>query len=196
MATESLDTAALGTAAGVQEFPRSNLPRSSWSSLTDPPRGYCLGTPNTLELRKAKFQAEERFSPHMIRLNKGCQGMLRAVPGTPFAGTRTQQSVAPSRSAGLQVSECSNAGNGSLFGAPWVGLRKGWDPLLTDAEAGGDSVDNIAYEACCRCGKHAAESSASCFSAVSFFFVLKRGSWVVTGGCWGLIATVLASDLH
>ena len=44
--------------------------------------------------------------------------------------------------------------------------------------------------------KHAAESSALFFSAVSLFFVLKRGSWVVTGGCWGLIATVLASDLH
>ena len=78
----------------------------------------------------------------------------QGLPGTPFAGSRPQQSVAPSRSAGLQVSECSNAGNGSLFGAPWVRLRKGWDPLLTDAEAGGDSVDNIVYEACCRCGKH------------------------------------------
>ena len=28
------------------------------------------------------------------------------------------------RSAGLQVSECSNAGNGSLFGAPWANLMR------------------------------------------------------------------------
>ncbi|OLP96479.1 Titin [Symbiodinium microadriaticum] len=61
---------------------------SSWSSLTDPPRGYCLDAPNT-------------------PANFGRHSGVTAVSGE------------------ISVS---------------------WDPLLTDAEAGGDNVDNIIYE--------------------------------------------------
>ncbi|CAE7779180.1 TTN [Symbiodinium sp. CCMP2456] len=61
---------------------------SSWSSLTDPPRGYCLNAPNT-------------------PANFGRHSGVTAVSGE------------------ISIS---------------------WDPLLTDAEAGGDNVDNIIYE--------------------------------------------------
>ncbi|CAE7771771.1 FNDC3A [Symbiodinium pilosum] len=64
-----------------------NGPWSSWSSLVDPPRGWCLDAPNT----------PGNFGRH---------------PDTAVSGT-------------IQIS---------------------WDPLLTDAEAGGDNADNVIYE--------------------------------------------------